>query len=340
MYDIAVVGAGSAGLYAAHLYERFGLSVVVFEEHEEIGKPEHCSGLISWNLRRFVRVHRDIIENKVMRAVVHSPRDRKIIIEGKGEVFVINRYKLDNYLASLLCSEIMLRHHVSDIRVHESYVSIKTNKGVYKARVVVGADGPNSVIAKKINNKLRFKIGIIALVEGIDDSDHVDIYLNKEYSRDGFLWRIPRKNRTEYGIFGSKVDYKMLERFFGIKKYLAIGGLMPYGMRKSYGKRVILIGDAAGQTKPWSGGGVIYGMLAAKLSASVIAHAFEKERFDEEFLKAYEIMWHRILSKRIALGNILWQIYNLFPSYLIDTGFGLFGVRGVWKSKLDMDFIL
>ena len=61
MYDVIIVGAGPAGLYASYLYEKLGLNTIVIEEHKCIGAPRHCSGLVSWNIERFLNVPSDII---------------------------------------------------------------------------------------------------------------------------------------------------------------------------------------------------------------------------------------------------------------------------------------
>ncbi|HDD45861.1 MAG TPA: hypothetical protein ENG42_00150 [Candidatus Aenigmarchaeota archaeon] len=236
----------------------------------------------------------------------------------------------------MLDTKIFFKNKAKGVEIKKDRVGIVTDKGTMKARVVVGADGANSIIARAINSKLRFKLGIIAIKRERDNGKAVDLYFRKDLVRDGFLWHIPRGNAREYGMFGSNANYSMLEKFFGIKKYKRFGGLMPAGYRKTYADRILLIGDAASQTKPWSGGGVIYSLACAKLSAYILKRAFDKEDFSSGMLRLYEVLWKRLIGWQIKAGMLFWDAYSMAPTSCMRAAF-LF-IKGL-QHALDMDFI-
>ena len=118
MYDVVVVGAGPAGLRCARLCEKAGLDTAVLDKRPEIGSPVQCSGLISTNLDRFVKVPGDCIEHSVSGAVVHGPGGRDIRLEKKETAaYVIDRSAFDKFLARQVRSDISLETEVRKIRI-------------------------------------------------------------------------------------------------------------------------------------------------------------------------------------------------------------------------------
>jgi digeranylgeranylglycerophospholipid reductase len=340
MFDVVVVGGGPVGLYTAKLCEDLGCRVVVLEEHKRIGEPLQCSGLISSNIERFFPDIRewDVVENEVDSAIIHSPSN-EFALRKKNAAYVINRSKFDKRLGRMVKSKIMLSCKARSVAVRKDRTEVNTDKGKIEGRMLVGCDGANSVVAKGLCVKPRETVkGLMGIVKERDSSKNVDLYFDKEKVRDGFFWKIPRGRKLEYGVLGRDVNFDDLEKFFGIKRYERFAGLIPIGhVKKSYFDRILLIGDAAGQVKPWSGGGVIYGLTSAKIASSVIGKAFVKNDFRERVLKEYETRWKTRMGKQIGLGlfmrRFLKAMNNKQLEMLFKTGkltdFG-------W---MDMDFI-
>lgn len=338
MYDVVIVGAGPVGLYTAKLLEGLGLKIVVFEEHQEVGKPVQCSGLISANLDKLMKVKENWVEHKVRKAVLHFG-DQKIRLEKKqAAAYVINRGKFDKFLADQVKSEIMFGTKVDSVEISKNCAEIKSGKNIIKSKMVLGCDGPNSVVARSMGVKpAEILNGLIAIEQKADISDNVDLWFDKEKLPDGFFWRIPRGAAVEYGMLGKNVKFADLENFFKIKNYEKRAGLIPMGPPKTYFDRVLLIGDAAGMTKPWSGGGIIYGLTASAIAYEVVREAFEKNDFSEDFLKKYEDGWKSVFGRQIFLGMSMRRVYKKLGKTHIDFFTGL--VKNMNFNWLDMDFL-
>ena len=110
------------------------------------------------------------------------------------------------------------------------------------------------------------------------------------------------------------------------------------GIRKSYFNRALLVGDAAGQVKPWSGGGVVYGLTCAGIASETIREAFMKNDLGEGSLEAYERLWKRRIGKNITLGMAGRKLLKTMNNGMLDM---LFRIAGkIDLNWLDMDFVL
>jgi digeranylgeranylglycerophospholipid reductase len=336
MYDVIVVGAGPSGLYSASLLEK-SLRVLVLEEHKEIGKPVQCSGLISKNLGGFVRIDEGFVENEVRGAILHSPKNEVKLEKPDGAAYVIDRGKFDRFLERGLKSEIVLNSKVSKVDVKRDFVSVKTQGKEFKSRMLLGCDGPDSFVRNHFGIRPRESLrGLIAITKEKSDSDFVELWFDKSLLPDGFFWKIPRGESMEYGMLSKNAKFQGLENFFSLKGYEKRAGLIPIGLQKTYFPRTLLVGDAAGQVKPWSGGGVIYGLTCAKIASDTIKKAFKERDFSEEFLKQYETLWRKNIGKNIILGLMFREFYKDMDSGDLERFFEK--LKGRRLDELDMDF--
>jgi geranylgeranyl reductase family protein len=339
-YDIIVIGAGPAGLYTTRLLESIGLKVLVIEEHSEIGKPMACSGLISKNLEKFLKIDDSWVDHRVKGAVLHSHTDREIKLEKSGfAAYVINREIFDHSLSLGLKSDILLKTRAEKISTKDS-VKVKTNKGLFHSEILLGCDGPNSLVRNHFKIKPHETAqGIIAIENKPNTNPFVELWFDKDLSRDGFLWKIPRGSSTEYGMLSPRPDHKTLEKHFKLKPgYTRTAGKIPLGIQETVFERTLLIGDSASQVKPWSGGGVIYSFTAAEIASEVLKKAFKNRNFSQETLTEYENRWKSSLANYINLGMMLREVYKTLDNNTIDQ---LFQKASSMKGKLndlDMDF--
>ncbi|MBN2101815.1 MAG: NAD(P)/FAD-dependent oxidoreductase [Candidatus Aenigmarchaeota archaeon] len=338
MYDIIIVGAGPAGLSCARNLKNEGFSVAVIEEHDEIGLPVQCSGLVSWNLGKFVDVDDCYIERVLHKAVIHSPSGHVIEIKKKKQVYVIDRHKFDKLLAKGLEDEILFETGADFVRYEKDCITINTDKGEFRAKMVVGADGPNSVIGRFFNSEPETVTGLIAITDENPVQDNVDLFFDRRIT-ENFLWRIPRGNVTEYGMMGANCKVCELKKFFGLKDCKISGGLVPVKPSpRTYFDRCLLLGDAAGQTKPWSGGGIVYSLLCSQIAFNIIKDAFGRNDFSAQFLKRYEEMWKEDIGKQICTGKFWNGFLKMSNNYLLDLFFH--SSKLMHWNMLDMDFIV
>jgi len=215
-------------------------------------------------------------------------------------------------------------------------VTLTTGNKKIKCRVVAGADGASSVVGSALGAAPKEKVpGIIAIANEPNSSEFVELFFDRTLT-DSFLWKIPRGESTEYGMWGSGSRFDVLEKFFKIKgKYAKRSGVIPLGPPKTYFDRAILLGDAAAMTKPWSGGGVVYGMTCAQIAADVLL----KTNYSERSLREYEIGWKRAIGKQLSAGMFMRRLYKRSSNAQIDR---LMATAKYLKllNRLDMDFLV
>ena len=274
---VAIIGAGITGLYLAWKLSEGGHPVTVFEKREKIGK-ECCSGLFSERILEFIPQAKDLIEAEFNSCLIHFPR-RIIKINFKKKVFFIEHSKLDNLVAELA------RNAGAKILLNQDLEELPK-----EFDRIIGCDGPLSFVRKKLNlaNPL-FYLGIQkfypvrnSIFNGVEDSpinvsrETFSEKVSRETStletwtiEDGFKWKIPHKSAIEHGIMAPPLKAEFLFKKFlekgGIKNDDLKSALIPQGLIIPKNKNITLCGDAAGLTKPWTGGGVIWGLTAANI---------------------------------------------------------------------------
>jgi geranylgeranyl reductase family protein len=349
-YDVIIAGAGPAGLNAARQCELLGLSVLVLEEHKRIGNPNHCSGLISANLDSFMPRHEleSCIEHMVKGAIMHSPGGRQLKLEKSGNAaYVINRTSFDQLLASRVKSEIKTKSPVDALAVLDDSVMVKSGGRTFEASVLLGCDGSNSFVRRQMQVSPKETMnGLIAITthnSNENASEFVEMWFDKRVC-DGFLWKIPRGNGLEYGMLGTNAKFDQLIGYFDLKgersKFIRQAGIVPLGPPKTYFDRVLLVGDAAAQVKPWSGGGVIYSLTAAEIAANVIKQAKDGNDFSENVLKAYEDGWKSAFGKQIRTGMLGRSVFKRMGNTRLNLAMCTMNKARFLMNKLDMDFLV
>ena len=343
MHDVVVVGAGPAGSRYARQAASQGLDVVVFEQGE-IGKPLACSGHVSTDIWEFTEDAREeLFQNEISGARFHTggpgSQDHPFY---KDEVIsnVIDRVGLDKHLAGLA------RDAGADVREGHSVVGVTEDRdgvtvdvrgddGVetHQAKMVAGCDGPKSRVRRELDLPEPDELlhGVLGFSDEVDHSDFVDVHLTVPRF---FAWRIPRgKAGVEYGLAVPPGDDARgrFEEFidgYGVETDHRCSGLIPIGPPKRVtGRRSFLIGDAAAQTKPFTGGGIRYGMTAADHAAREI------DPKDPATLGEYERAWRDDLRQEIRLGHAVRAGYSA-PEPIQKAGMKAFeGEIGVHMDR-------
>ncbi|WP_123538673.1 FAD-dependent monooxygenase [Halosimplex salinum] len=231
---------------------------------------------------------------------------------------VVDRVGLDRELADAA------REAGADLREHHTVVGVsefrdrvevevKGPDGVetHEARMVVGCDGPKSRVRRELDMPEPDELlhGVLGFSDEDDDTDFVDVHLTVP---DFFAWRIPRGDAgVEYGL-ATPPSADVRERFdrftadYGVETDHRCSGLIPVGPPESVtSDRALLIGDAAAQVKPFTGGGILYGMTAADHAARTV----DPRR--PGTLNDYERAWRDDLEREIELGHWLRRAYSL-----------------------------
>ncbi|MFB6091659.1 MAG: geranylgeranyl reductase family protein [Haloquadratum sp.] len=322
MYDFAVVGVGPAGARFARRAAEAGHDVVAFEQGE-IGTPLACSGHVSTDVWAYVPDDAEaaLRQNRVYGARFHvgGPGSTAYPFYKREQVSnVIDRVELDRALASCARAagaDVREGHTVVDVEERHDGVGLTVSHAdgteTIDARMVAGCDGPTSRVRRQCDLPEPDELlhGVLAFDPDPDHGDFVDVHLTAPRF---FAWRIPRGEAgVEYGLAAPPSEsvtelFDRLTDAYDVETEHFCSGAIPIGPpARTTSRRVFLAGDAAAQTKPFTGGGILYGMTAADCAAESI------DPDDPATLRDYESAWRAELSREIALGRWIRRAYSL-----------------------------
>ena len=353
-YDIQIIGAGPAGSSLASRLRSLGLTVLLIDKKKTIGK-QACSGLFSKRITKYFDISPDMIENTIKGARFHTQNTIFEIKKEKTEALAIDRPKFDQFVLkkatdsgahTLLNSHLVSYTHTKDsIKTH-----IMTPKGPQEitSKLIIGADGAASTLRKTLNLKgnLNYVNGILSYYPIKNTSELVELYYSPDTAPGFFAWKIPRGTRTEFGLatdprYNHLAYFKKFLKRFNLKLTNFHAHPICFGNQQTVSDRALLIGDAAAQVKPFSGGGIIYSMICADIAAKAISSAFDKNDFTKQFLKKhYEDKWKQKLMPKIELGLGIRNILNSLNDRELDTFFEMLKDQKKQIESLgDMDFL-
>jgi digeranylgeranylglycerophospholipid reductase len=316
------VGAGPAGSRTARDLANRGYRVALLEEHRRIGVPSHCSGLISPRTLAEAGVDPSIVANRVTGAYVHSAGGGELAVGGEEtRALAIDRVRLDE----LLCEQAreagaeLLRSRVVGAERRNGTVALRWQRdsggGELSARLVVGADGAHSRVARSLGlagpSERVFCLGIEGRMR-VRREEYVHVFVGTELAPRWFGWIIPTGEggvRVGIGSDGTEKPIRCWERlasahpalFGGIEVTRMYGGTIPLTFApRSYGDGVLLAGDAAGQVKPFSGGGIYTGLVAGRQAAATASEALEADDTSAKRLRGYERAWKSEIGRELT----------------------------------------
>jgi len=317
-YDVVVVGGGPAGAIAARYAARNGAKTLLIEEHASIGSPVQCTGLISTKaLKECDLGEGNFVLAKIRGAFVYAPNGEETCVRGKDiKAYVIDRKIFDRALVEMAVDEgvdILLKTRFLDMDNGKISVMSSGEKKDIRSDIIVGADGIQSSVGRaaglpgceKFLSGIQFEAPYIP-----KDPEYVEIFTGNEIAPGFFGWAVPFSGMARIGLAknpGSPASYyleKLLRhpvvasRYRGSRTEHVVGGIPIGPPRKTASSRVMLVGDAAGQVKPTSGGGIYMGAVCAKIAGEVAAKASRKECG----LGDYERKWRSAVGRELDIG--------------------------------------
>jgi geranylgeranyl reductase family protein len=344
MYDFVVVGVGPAGARFSRRAAENGYDVLALEQGR-IGEPLACSGHVSTDVWNFTAdgARDELFQNEIYGARFHvgGPHsDAYPFYKREVASNVIDRVGLDRHLADLAReagADVRERHTVTGVTEHRDRIEIVASGPdgpvTHEAKMIAGCDGPRSRVRSELDLSDPGELlhGALAFSDEEDDENFVDVHLTAPTF---FAWRIPRGEAgVEYGLAappGVEVNKHFAELIDGYEVDVShrCSGAIPIGPAdRVTSRRGFLIGDAAAQTKPFTGGGILYGMTSADHAAREI----DPDR--PTTLAAYEHAWREDLERDQHLGHYLRRAYSL-PEPVQRVGLGaLSGEIGVHMDR-------
>ena len=350
-YDIAIIGGALSGSRTAELLARKGHKVLLIEEHSNIGEPCKCTGLVSWRTPDMVKLPKEIIVNLVDKANFFSPDGNFFTLKSKKQIYVLDRPGLDRFLFNSAVEA------GADVRTSETFerfwynngaVSVKTNRGVYDARILVGADGGNSLVAKQANLEMPKTVFSGLQTTAAGNFENVELWFGGKLCPKFFGWIVPEnENIARIGIAADKNPNFYYQNFLRkrVKSYghPNVAGIIRVGlMEDTATDRVLLVGDAACQIKSISGGGISYGLIGAQFAADACDKALTEGKFSYKFLKEeYDVKWKERLSPGIKKGLFYRNLLFNMSDFQLNVAFKLVKTFGYGLlEKLDFDLLL
>jgi digeranylgeranylglycerophospholipid reductase len=334
-YDIVVVGAGPAGSLTAKWAAEKGANVLIIEKRAEVGSPIRCGeGLDKAGVNRMgITANKKWIHNEVKGAHVIAPNGTRVELKegmaGNEVGYVIKRDIFDKEMAKLAVkagSDIMVRTSAIDVIKKDGYIAGVKAKHMGErfdihAKIVVGADGFESQVGRWAGVDTTIKPKDIYScfqydMVGIDiDTNYSDFYLGS-YAPGGYAWAFPKaEGRANVGL-GLQVasikdkgaPKKVLDKFVAGQPSLAKGTPIAHiagavsvcaPIERTVGDGILLIGDAARQIDPITGGGIIISGISAMIAGEVAAEAIEAGDYSAAYLDKYEKGWRAKLEDKL-----------------------------------------
>jgi len=296
-YDVIVAGGSVSGLLCAREIASHGHSVLVIEEDSEIGTPEHCGGLVSImgiDDLGIVPV-RATLDNKIRSASIFSPEGKSFSLDARSQkVIVLDRREFDKQIAH------QAQTNGAEIRVRSSLREIyedgiKTSEGSLKCRIVVDARGVSSLIQKDRTGILQSSQ--YEIYADWVEKDRIEVYFDQEKFPGFFAWIIPtRRDEAKVGVAGRGINAAAaLESFLKEKgKHSTMRKIfapiwIKGPIQNFVSKNVVTIGDAAGQSKPTTAGGIYSCGLGGIFAGRTISKFLESGRPSD--LLEYQKRW-------------------------------------------------
>ncbi len=322
-YDVVVVGGRIGGSTASIFASRNGADVLMIEKNQEIGTPVQCAEATSSRTFKTLEMEpsSDYICSEIKGADVYAPDGTHGHLEGGyAEGFILERKIFDKHLAidaAKSGTDIMVKTMVKGLITKEGKVCGVVAKHMgrtmeIKADVVIAADGIESRVAQMAGLKTSqtpkslCSCAQYEMVGLQTDPHYLKFYFGQEIAPGGYVWIFPKgEGVANVGVgvrSNTETAYHFLKKFTAnmdaTPVELNVGGVPVNGpVEKTYTDGLIVVGDAAGQVEPFTGGGIHITAHCSRVAGEIASEAIIKENTSANFLKRYEKRWKNEIGK-------------------------------------------
>ncbi len=346
-YDVAVIGAGPIGSYTAYQLADKGFKVCMFDAKKEIGENVICAGVIS--KKAFIRydLPTDSILSRIDSLTFVSPGGQRLEHEPKDVfAYVVSRSIFDKSLLTMakrVGVDVFMSHRIRDIEETGGYYAVWCRKIKCLAKCVVIATGVDYDLHTqlRLSKPPRFLIGSQIEMPLTVDASRMVIHIGHEVAPASFGWVVPAgKGVARIGVIVLKKGTVWLERMFERRLHMPVEKLnrqalkikpIAYGpAKKSVKGRIITVGEAAGQVKTTTGGGIFYGLLCSEIAVEKLTQALK----NKGNLNDYEITWRSTLISELDIGIRMRRIAAQLSDQNIEDLFTFVKRHKFWVEML------
>jgi digeranylgeranylglycerophospholipid reductase len=349
MHDVVIIGGGPAGLLVGARLAAAGFRTTLLEEHASVGEPVHCTGVLAADAFDEFNLPRRSLLNQLTTARFHSPAGHEVTYSGdRVEAVVIDRRAFDQDLLDLATKAgvaIERGARVTGVQVGAASVSVNTPSTQYHARACILACGANYSLHRQVGFGMpRLFLHTAQLELPATRLGDVELHFGGEIAPKGFGWVVPvtrpREQCARIGVMcgGDAPRYfrRLLDRIssrWGVAAGTAESPrqkILPLApISRTYGDRLLAIGDAAGLVKPTTGGGIYYSLVSATLAAETLADALRRNDLSARRLSAYEERWRERLSAEFQAQTRLRMLAHSMNDSEIEQLFELARTDGI-----------
>ncbi len=369
--DAAIVGGGPSGLQTARLLARAGFKVGLFEEKKDIGEDVVCTGIVGRDVFQEFELPEDSAVRELRAMTVVGPSGRPLLYEHPSSFArIVDRGRFDRNLARLA------QEAGAAVATGTRVLAASTSTRGVRLRLSRAGRSAESVsasflvLATGVRNGLQKSLHLGApstFLSGIQcevdapGGDHSAVYLGSGIAPGGFGWSVPtRDGRAKIGLITDgepRTPFLRLLRSLrpaeaeeAIPESIKVRPIAQGLVSRTSGERVLVVGEAAGQVKTTTGGGIAFGLLGARVAADVIAKAFRAGSFTAAATGEYDRLWRAVLKREIIVGSYVRKAFTALDDSRIERLLDVARQDGViplirakgdfdWQSGLILDLL-
>ncbi len=360
-YDVVTVGAGVAGCEAALEAAKKNARVLLLEEHPQVGSPSHCSGVVSLKGLELLglEAHSSFSQKLIHGARFYPPHGEPIEVRKKDPVaLILNRMKLDQFLAKqAVASGVELRAKTRASKFERSSdgdLITLTDGSKIAGKMVIDASGAGSRLQEQAGLQTPDWAQILPglqyeMVDMKEQGDLVELFFGSKRAPGFFAWSIPTgKNSARVGLASKKGNVKKFLDDLVKEQWpkatidaTKSGSVLVAGpISRCWSPGFIVVGDAAGQVKQTTGGGIVIGGYCGKLAGIAAASAAAHSGVESDgFLRNYDTQWREKFSSDLRKMGLARKLFAGLSDETLDRLFSVLrdNVAEI-EAEGDMDF--
>jgi digeranylgeranylglycerophospholipid reductase len=356
VYDAIIIGGGPAGSYTACYLAERGHRVLVLERKPRAGENVCCTGIIGQECVDAFSIDDSVILRKVSSASLYSPSGNCLHIERpQPQACILDRSSFDIAMADRACkagADYNFNSRATDIIIENDGALVNVIRSgeelQIQARSVVIASGFNPGLIKrhKLGDFRDFTIGVQAEVTapGVDE---VEVHFG-DVAPGFFAWLVPvADSMARAGLMTRERPGFYLKQWLSRlaadgkiasdEVKICYGGIPLRPLARTSGQRLLVVGDAAGQVKPTSGGGIYYGLLGAEIAAKTLHQVLMDDDLSAGRLARYEREWRKKLGRELRIGYWARRLFERLSNQQIDRVFEIVKERGIDDALLKLE---